>query len=421
MITVGPLSYSGEWDFNDPTVFKHEETQTPVTLKGVGKGIEVATRGSRLIIGAGRTQLYLHHGLPGVHSLWYAIQGSKFLFDTFKQRLKARLDPDGPKATIQRLESGPLYVFTKKGLARYKVPVQPCPAVQEHRTLDTAPAELLDLMITAAREMLAPWKDQTIVSLLSGGTDGALTTLALIKAGYKVHAVCVGSADTDFDPLWAALYAEEWGVPYTLVTIPHDQPTLEALLARTLLKVEVSDYSNVLMGMCSTLANDFAKELGSEVVVHGHFADDVIGNEMFTVGEYRKRIKADPRRDTSQEWATLRYDETMMLFPNTLQVDRVTRGDGLHWRSLFAHPDVLDYVLSCPNNVCVTAKDKPLYQRALDPFLSDASWRHTHKVGYYTGSGIGELRKSRPYLSDADMRTTLKQVLNEEYSNARAI
>lgn len=407
-VVVGPIRYMGEWDFNNPSKFKEEERQTECEMASVGRGIEIAKRGARLVISGGLTRFYMHQSMPGVHSIWFAIEGSSIKYDTFKLKLKARLKT---KAKIHRLESAALYTFSKEGLRKYSVAVHPTPPIEESTLAKSAP-QLLSVMVKAAKEMFEPWKGKKIVSLLSGGTDGTLTTLALMQAGFDVEAVCVGVSAEDFDPLWADRYAQDLGVPYTLVKVPTDEETLTELLYRAVGNIEMPDYSNVLMAMCTSLANDKAKELGSEVVVHGHFADDVIGNEMFTVGEFRKRVKLDPSRDTSEEWRDLRYEETMMIFPNTLQVDRGARGDGMHWRSIFTHPDVLDFILSRCKSVCVTAKDKPLFQQALEPYLSDCAWKHTHKIGYYTGSGIGELRKGRDYLSDSAMREALKHHSN---------
>lgn len=404
-LNIGLPDYQGEWDYTNPTFYKHEEVQTPVSLHPVGKGIEVGVRGARLVIFGGRTMFYMHQSMPGSQSIWYAIDGTRILYDTFKNRLRKRTS-----AKAERMESGPLYVFSKEGLKRFKVPVHPCPA-SNSATPDQAPHTFMRLMITAAKEMFAPWAGQPIVSLLSGGTDGLLTTWALAVAGFDVRAVCVGTSEEDFDPKWARLYAEEMKIPYQFVEVPKDEQSLVELLNRTVAKTGMSDYSNVLMGMCSTLANDYAHAIGAKVIAHGHLADDVIGNEMYTVGEYRKRVAAG-MADTSENWTKLRYDERVCMSPNTVQVDTVTRGDGLAWRTLWAHPDVLDFVLACPIEVCPTAKDKPLYQQALADVVTDASWLHTHKVGYYTGSGIGELRKSRPYLSDEAMREALKNHLS---------
>lgn len=403
--------FEGSWDYQDPTQFDLVDAQTDHQERNVGSGVWYGVQGVQAIISAGRTRLYMHLSLPGSHSLHYAIQGSTIHFNTYAwpliRKLKA-LGVNRPK--IERAKEGVLYVFSKAGLKQYAGESWTAPEINERMTLEGAGPRLFEVLCEAAEDIYHRLGKPKVVAQLSAGTDSTLTVAALKCIGADMETVCVGRSLEDFDPRWAYSYAKELGVPFSLIQLPDRDDDLHELLINTISRIEQCDFSNVLMAMCTSLTLDFARTEKSPVVFHGHFADDLVGNEIITWGRYNKQRAEQGMDADSTSWRDYRAKESLCLFPNTVQVDKVSRAPGMTWRCLFSHPKVIDFIMRCPLHVIPPTGKKILYWEALKPHIKNPAWPDHRKIGYYTGSGIGKIRLENQLLSDASMRAIYQKL-----------
>lgn len=400
--------FQAAWDADAPSKFELADQHTSVTLKDIGGGIKIHTKGVSAQVVGGRTKCWFHITKPGMHSLWYAIEGHRIYLDTYKWRLKQV----APKATAYQAEEGVVYVFNALGLKKYKGDTyQPDPI--QTISLPEAVDAFLERMVSAAQDVcryLRGVGETRVVSMLSGGTDSTLVTWALKQAGMEVDCLVVGRSWEDFDPQYAREYAKQLDVSLELVSLPEEDVALQALLDRTITSIEQSDFSNVLMAMCTTLARDRARGMGVTTVFHGHYADDIVGNGISTTGGYLKHCRENGEEPTAEGWQAWRLKWCMHTIPNNTQVDKVSKVDGMAWRALFYHPLVYDFVLSLPLSITPVETNKVLYKATCDRIIKDGAWGHHRKVGYYTGSGIGKIKLENQVLSEENMRATYNRL-----------
>lgn len=401
---MSSVQFRGEWDYLKPTLFTLQEQQTDAEVLSLGGGIRVLVDGVGATAVGGRTLFYLHHPNPGTHSLYFAVDGSKVLFDTYSWTLRSKT-----AGKIHKAEPNKVYLFSKSGLRVLSLKPPIPPEIRYGIPLDISGRMFWDVFCKAAEDMYRRIGSVPIVCSLSGGTDSTLVAAALKEIGAEVLAVCVGCSEETFDPHWARIYAKQLGVDYAFVQVPTDSEGLLSLLHAAISKIEMYDLSNVLMAMCSTLMRRYAKDLGVSYLFHGHFADDLVGNEIFTFGSYAKRCAEAGVSVTSEGWRDVRFEDVVKMNPNDTQIDKVSRADGMGWRTPFYHPKVIEYLLSCSLEVLDLHHKKPLYYSALSHVLKDAAWHHSPKVGYYTGTGIGKAMMSVNY-GGSTMRAVYKKL-----------
>jgi asparagine synthetase B (glutamine-hydrolysing) len=399
--------FSATWCASKPTFFDLSEVQTHCNQLQLGGGVKIDINGVALNLVGTRRRVFIHQTKPGAYSLYFGIHNDKLVVDTYALLVKAKLPL---KTKIVQVQPGVLYVFDGKQLRLFKGEPERIPTIQTHLTLEKAGERLYQTLCAATEDMYNRIGRPTVVTTLSAGTDSVLVTLALREIKATFHAVCVGDEKKDFDPLWAKKYAIQLGIPLLVIPLPPTDALLTDLLTHTIRTIEMSDMSNVMMGMCSTMIRILAKELGCEYVFHGHFADDIIGNEIITTGGYNKRCKGSGIEPCSESWRDERYMDCTKINPNDSQIDKVSRANFMSWRTPFYHPEVIDFLLSCPINLFSFAHKKPIYYAALKGKITYPAWESHHKVGYYTGSGIGLLRRNNPILGDLNMRAILKSI-----------
>jgi asparagine synthetase B (glutamine-hydrolysing) len=398
-----------QWDSKKPERFLVEDNHTSFDKVDIGGGMYYRTNGVTAFVAGGRTKCFFHVSKSGMHSLHYAVAGGVLYVDTYKWRLMERANFP---ASIHQVKEGVVYCFTTAGeMKKYKgddwVP-------EQHPIIDidfnTAVSDFMNRLVYAAKDVLSQLPTNKVAALLSGGTDSTLVVWALMQAGAEVECFTVGRSPEDFDPHYAIDYAGQLGVPLTFVPLPEADGELERLLVSTISRIEQCDFSNVLMAMCTSVAMEAAHQKGHTVVFHGHFADDIVGNGILTVGGFKKALIESGGTITAEGWRDWRAKWCMHTISNNTQVDKVARHNGMTWRALFYHPLVYNFVMCLPLDVTPVATDKKLYKAACDTFIQGGAWSSKKKVGYYTGSGIGSIKLQNPILSEGNMREVYNMV-----------
>lgn len=319
-------------------------------------------------------------------------------FECKKQRL--------PKSRVQLCEAGVVYTFSakdKKVMSFDTVPVKYTET--KDITLGQAADEFLDLLVESAKHYVG----KKVVTTISGGTDGILTALALKLAGVEQYCVCLGTSEDCFDPTFAKSYAEQLGLNYKFIKIPTDNAELEPIVIDTVKRIEMTEYSNVLMGVCNNIVGEYAKEVGADIVLCADMADVVLGNDLQSAGRFKKTYKDEDQ--TAENWAKFRIKTQLKVMPNNIQIFKGFFSKGIYPHQLWYDLRVVDYLLTMPLNVTPISRKKILYYTILEKYLTDVSWADNgKKIGYYTGTGIGKVRLEGGVLSDASLRSIYKQL-----------
>lgn len=313
-----------------------------------------------------------------------------------------------PKSAILLCEAGVTYYFTAKDK---KVKMLRADKLQYQTTLDItldqAAKQTLELLVDAAKA----YEGKKVVTTISGGTDGILTALAFKLAGVEQHCVCLGVDETQFDPTYAKQYAKQLDLDYTFLPVPTDKEVLQSLLTKCIESIEMTEYSNVLMGICNTIVAEFAKSVEADIVVCADMADVVLGNDLQSAGRFKKLY---PNQQTSEAWAKFRIQTQFKVMPNNLQIYKAFNHSGVPVTQLWYNQPVLDYILTLPLSCTPISRAKVLYYKILESYLREPSWGDTgKKVGYYTGTGIGKVRLEGGVLSDENIRATSRHVFKE--------
>ncbi|WEV89313.1 hypothetical protein H10PHJ05_12 [Aeromonas phage HJ05] len=348
----------------------------------------------------------------GIHSLYYAVHGRRIYWDEYEWRLRQRFDRYGIKKVPKPILSGQVFTFDgRQVVLTYQSPMERIP-VRKGLTLPEAIDELEVIAVRAAKEMWETAGKPKVVSLLSGGTDSTLSTIALMKAGADVHAISVGVSPDSFDPYHARLYAEQLGIPFTFIQLPSETSELHALAYRAIRRIEMVEMSNVMMAMCSQAAVDWAHENDRPLLWQGYYADVTLGFEIstFGFGPFNKMVEAGV--DPDEAWAIYRQEGTQHTIPNSIMLAKVCRQDTT-WRSVFYHPDVRRFVWSMPLAVAPAENRKPLFAGLCDRYIKDGAWHSKKKVGFYTGAGIGTVRRENPVLQDENLRRIYRTARKE--------
>lgn len=386
------------WSMASPTEFLYEQTTTtPKEIKNFGGGLILPIGCAAFKIKGGARGFYLYQSCPGTVPIYFIVDtGVIHVSNSFLSLKKFAATKGFKVKDIQTAKEGVAYHLSSKGFKRYVVDAI-APSTMLTIGMEGAAIYLLELLAEAAR----PLKGKTVLTPISGGTDGILTALALKLAGVKQVCVCIGRTEEDFDPSFARGYAEQLGLPYTFLPLPTNTADLESLLARALANIEMTDFSNVLMGMCNTLLAEFALANGCSVVATADLADVILGNDIFSYGNFKKENLAP----TALGWSQYRVRTGLRTLPNNLQVWKAYNFAGVENTQLFNDRAVIEFLLSLPLELTPPNGKKPLYYAVLAKYLTGGSWESTgKKVGFYTGTGIGKIRLENPVLSDESIR-----------------
>jgi hypothetical protein len=388
------------WDLEHPNQLLYEEHDGFVAepAKDYGANLIVPIGGVAWKIWGGTRSFFLYHSCPGTTPIYFFQIGRVVYFSQSLIAIRAKAAELGQRVKdITQAKEGIAYHWSVKGMRRYVVDT--IKVNYESMTLTKAGEKFLDLMVQAA----GFWKGEKVLTTVSGGTDGILTALALKLAGVDQHCVCVGRSEEDFDPMHARKYCEQLDLPYTFIQLPdeNDDEALEALLTRALKSIELTDFSNVLMGMCNTLVGDFAAAINCNWVLTADIADVVLGQDLLSWGSFNK----EHPNASGPKWAEYRNKNLLRTLPNNLMVYKVFNFVGLRTGQVFLDRRVLEFLLSLPLDCTPTNGKKPVYYQALKGYITDGSWEASgKKVGFYTGSGIGKTRLDNPILSDTNIR-----------------
>ena len=401
---------SGVWE---PGKAKTKEldidTHTTYSLGSIGGGLKVIKDGVGLSVDRGRYKVCLHMGLPGMHSLYYSQAGSSLVYADSRAEVRQSTTSFGhSKARIHQLKSGVAVVFDGKKIRRYQGERYELPSIFDG-SLEEAVRQFKEVFLEATQDVVETSGIDRAACMLSAGTDSTLTAWALREVGVPITTYSVGRTQDDFDPKYAAKYAEELGVPFVFVGLPGTKDELHRLAEHSISRIELADYSNVLMAMCTALVRDRARLDGYTYLFHGHFADDLVGNSSLTWGGYTKEAASKGQEVSSQGWRDYRARFCMHLIPNNYQVAKISRVGGMDWRAIFYHPKVIRFMLSLPLEYAPLRSDKVVYKEALRGVITGGAWEHHKKVGYYTGAGIGKLRLSG-HVSDELFRSIYRRL-----------
>jgi hypothetical protein len=265
---------------------------------------------------------------------------------------------------------------------------------------------LMDHLVAAC----APLVGKKVLCPISGGTDGIMTAIALKEAGVDVHTTCVGTSAEDFDPKWAAVYAKHLNLSYQPILLSTDNESLRRLRDVALSRIEMTDFSNVLMGMCNVLLAEEAMRWSFDVVCNADIADVALGNDTFTCAAFLKSTT----KHTANNWCQYRIGHQLKNLPTNHMIFKAYFRTGVPVWQPFADRGVLNSLLGMPYTWVRPETKKPLYYEALRKYLPENSWGEDgKKVGFYTGSGIGKIRLENPLLSDSALREALANIYEE--------
>lgn len=400
------------WTLTKPTKNNIERHFSPnakleVCPRSAAVMTKMVTGGAGFFIESGRLSIQWGQSLIGAVGLYFielkdGVFVSTTLADAYYECRKQRL----PKSKIQLCEAGTIYTYTAKdkrviSFDSGKINYTETKALN----LDQAAEEFLAVLVESAKA----YQGKKVVTTISGGTDGILTALALKLAGVEQYCVCLGTSEECFDPLYAKAYAEQLGLNYKFIQVPTDEETLQPLLEDTIKRIEMAEYSNVLMGICNNLVGDYAKEVGAEIVLCADMADVVLGNDLQSAGRFKKTFPLSLQ--TAENWAKFRIETQLKVMPNNIQIFKGFYSKGIYAHQLWYDMRVVDYLLTMPLAVTPISRKKVLYYKILEKHLVDVSWADNgKKIGYYTGTGIGKIRLEDGVLGDSNLRQTYKRI-----------
>lgn len=383
----------------------YQGTPKPATITVQGRPIAVPSEAPVVFVEGGLKTCNFGITDLGLFSLWYAVAKDKTLYvGTSRAEVRCK-----SKASAKQCVSSTLYHYDGETITEHPLPRLDKPSIQYGVSLQDSADQFYGAMLRASEDM-KKYAGTKVAVLLSGGTDSTLTLVALLHAGYEVKAFSVGFSEEDFDPHWAKEYASQLGVPYEFIPLTEDDDELQALLTKAVKESERSDYSNVLMAMCTTKARDVIQEQGYSYIFHGYLADIQVGNVMQVSTAFNKKHPVGSAGRTDENWRDFRYERSTKIIPNTLWIDKLSTLNGMGWASLFNHQEVYKVLLSLPETVIPIVGDKILYWETLDRFIKGGAWHKEKKIGFYSGAGIGKVRLRNPILSDENMRKTYNAI-----------
>lgn len=370
-------------------------TISQVDDMGGGNRAEVYNQGQTLVLRQPR---------PGLHPLYFAVQGEQVHWDESEWRLTKRLRGLGVKKPKVIEVQGGMTVEILRGVIRlHSDPIIPPPNHQPVNA-QTAQNEMERRLLRAVQNIYAGHGKGPVCVLLSGGVDSIAIAHALKRVGADVHAVTAGHSEEDFDPKWAKIAADHMEIPWTFIPIPKEGRELHSILVRTIATIEQTSFSNVLMGICCTAIQEWMVANDRPVAYLGFWGDLLFGHKLQVTGSFNQ---LPVEQQTDKAWTEQRITHCWHSKPHTLQLAKGLRKDGLTtWRVPFLHPNVADYAFGLPREFAPPKMDKPLLYGMMDKHIpyEKAAWNFKKKIGFYTGAGIGKTRLENPMLQDENIR-----------------
>lgn len=358
----------------------------------------------------GEKTLSFRQTRPGLHPLYYAFCGDYVHWDEREWSLHRKIRALGQKnPRIALVEGGDTVTVSGKSVTVAK---DPYPRFENHYPANQKEAQrdFASRLLFAVSEIYQQHDKGRVALLLSGGVDSIAVAWALKHAKADVLCITAGRDENDFDPKWARLAAEYFGFDWRFVALPETSVELQSLLDRTILHIEQTSYSNVLMGLCCELIRDAMLEDDRHIAYTGFWGDLLFGHKLQVTGSFNK---LPPEQQTDENWTRQRVEHCWHTKPHTLQLAKGLRAGGRStWRVPFLHPAVVQFAAGLPLDFAPAEMNKPLLYGLMDEYVprSLAAWHVMQKIGFYTGSGAGKIRLKNPVLQDPNIRATYKRL-----------
>lgn len=343
---------------------------------------------------------------PGLHPLYYGVAGQYLHWDEREWPLHRKLRGLGVKKPMVHLvEGGSTVRFNGRTL---RVSHDMVTAPPNHYPADMAAAQtqFASRLLYVVEDLYKAHGRGPVYLLLSGGVDSIAIAWALKHIGADVLCLTCGRTEDDFDPAWARKTAEHLQLPWDFVRLPTDSTELQALLEQTLLHIEQTSFSNVLMGLCVELIRARARAAGRHVGYMGFWGDLLFGHKLQVTGSFNLLPEAEKN---DRNWTAQRISTCWKSKPHTLQLAKGLRaaGDGT-WRVPFLHKELAAWTFGLPQTFAPPKMDKPLLYGLMERYLpsSVCAWHEQKKIGFYTGAGAGKIRLKNPVLQDPNIRAT---------------
>lgn len=351
---------------------------------------------------------------PGLHPLYYSVLGGQVHWDEQQFALHRKMRALGQtKPKVVEVCGGDTVVFDGRTLSHRSSPIVLPPMADHHvipQTMYEAQNDFRDILDAATGAIYDGHQRGPVTMLLSGGVDSIAILHALKENGADVHAVTAGMTEDEFDPYWARKTAEYLGVPWSFIHVPSQTDELQKVLVKTLGIIEQTSFSNVLMGVCCTLIQEWMVQNERPVAYLGFWGDLLFGHKLQVTGSFN--ALPEPAQ-TDEAWSHQRIEHCWHSKPHTLQLAKGFRhGGNTTWRAPFTDDMVASYAFNLSREFAPPKMDKPLLYGMTDLILpkSIAAWHVTKKIGFYTGAGIGKERLRNPVLQDPNIRATFQRV-----------
>lgn len=358
----------------------------------------------------GSSELRIHLPRPGLHPLYYGFCGDYVHWDEREWPLRRKLRALGEKKPDVRLVEGGSRITICGKIVTTETDQYPTFETHFPTNAQAAQDEFGSRLLQAVESIYAQHDRGRVALLLSGGVDSIAVAWALKQANADVLCLTAGRDENDFDPTWAKKAAEYFGFPWQFVALPETTVELQRLLDRTVLHIEQTSFSNVLMGICCELLRDAMLADQRHVAYTGFWGDLLFGHKLQVTGSFNK---LPVEKQTDAAWTRQRVEHCWHTKPHTLQLAKGLRAGGCStWRVPFLHPVVVEYAAGLPLKFAPAEMNKPLMYGLMDRHvpLDIAAWHVMKKIGFYTGSGAGKIRLKNPVLQDPNIRATYSRL-----------
>lgn len=349
---------------------------------------------------------------PGLHPFYFATAGRYIYWDEREWPLRRKLRGLGfQRVDVKQLEGGMSVRFNGHDTQTRTV-APTIPDTHYPSSVQEAQRQFASRLIYSVQDSYRAHKGGKVAVLLSGGVDSIAVAWALTQAAKPADVLCltVGRTEDDFDPRWARAAAEYLGLPWEFVRLPSRDDELQHLLERTLVTIEQTSFSNVLMGLCCELIRDRMVARDHRIGYMGFWGDLLFGHKLQVTGSFNHLPLPE---QTDQNWTKQRVLHCWHTKPHTMQLAKGLRAGGeTTWRVPFLSKHVAPWAFGLPRTYAPVAMDKPLLYGMMDQYIPRevAAWHFAKKIGFYTGAGAGKIRLVNPILQDPNIRATFARL-----------